>query len=96
MNQSNWVHAGFALLMQIALAPLLGLDAATAVAVTFFAAREYAQAEYRVQRHTGQSVKGMMPWHVLKWRYWNHVDSQLDWLIPAVVCGIYFGWYTYT
>lgn len=92
MNRTNFVHALFALAIQalvlmvcrlsgIALGEWLG----AALAIGFFAGREYAQVEYKVRDRTGLPIADMMPWHVVRPGMWS-LDARLDLLFPVVAC----------
>lgn len=86
MNESNFAHAGLALLAQMMtalMATALGADLLSAVvmgglfAVGFYFGREVAQAERKA---------GTPPW----WsgfdaRKWS-LDAKLDLLFPVIVC----------
>nr|DAK71888.1 MAG TPA: hypothetical protein [Caudoviricetes sp.]DAN16032.1 MAG TPA: hypothetical protein [Bacteriophage sp.] len=86
MNESNFAHAGLALLAQMMtalMATALGADLLSAVvmgglfAVGFYFGREVAQAERKA---------GTPPWwsgfDVRKWS----LDAKLDLLFPVIVC----------
>lgn len=86
MNESNFAHAGLALLAQMMtalMATALGADLLSAVvmgglfAVGFYFGREVAQAERKA---------GTPPWwsgfEVRKWSG----DAKLDLLFPVIVC----------
>ena len=86
MNESNFAHAGLALLAQMMtalMATALGADLLSAVvmgglfAVGFYFGREVAQAERKA---------GTSPWwsgfDVRKWSG----DAKLDLLFPVIVC----------
>ena len=86
MNESNFAHAGLALLAQMMtalMATALGTDLLSAVvmgglfAVGFYFGREVAQAERKA---------GTPPWwsgfDVRKWS----LDAELDLLFPVIVC----------
>ncbi len=86
MNESNFAHAGLALLAQMMtalMATALGADLLSAVvmgglfAVGFYFGREVAQAERKA---------GTPPWwsgfDVRKWSG----DAKLDLLFPVIVC----------
>lgn len=86
MNESNFAHAGLALLAQMMtalMATALGADLLSAVvmgglfAVGFYFGREVAQAERKA---------GTPPWwsgfDVRKW----FLDAKLDLLFPVIVC----------
>lgn len=86
MNESNFAHAGLALLAQMMTALMaiaLGADLLSAVvmgglfAVGFYFGREVAQAERKA---------GTPPWwsgfDVRKWS----LDAKLDLLFPVIVC----------
>ncbi len=84
MNKTHIEHAVIAVFLQLILIPVLGVYSAL-VPISIFFGREYAQAEYKVQRITGRSIANMMPWHVLKIKYWS-LDSILDVVAPVIVC----------
>lgn len=86
-NKTHLEHIVIALLIQLALWSLVGLEAAGLFAVAIFIGREYAQVEYKVRDRTGRSLTNMMPWHVMKLKYWS-ADAVLDWVCPAIACGI--------
>ena len=86
MNESNFAHAGLALMAQMMtalMATALGADLLSAVvmgglfAVGFYFGREVAQAERKA---------GTPPWwsgfDVRKWS----LDAKLDLLFPVIVC----------
>ena len=86
MNESNFAHAGLALLAQMMtalMATALGADLLSAVvmgglfAVGFYFGREVAQAERKA---------GTPPWwsgfDVRKWS----LDAKLDLLFPVIAC----------
>ena len=86
MNESNFAHAGLALLAQMMtalMATALGADLLSAVVmgglftVGFYFGREVAQAERKA---------GTPPWwsgfDVRKWS----LDAKLDLLFPVIVC----------
>jgi len=86
LNKGHAVHVVFALLIQVALSPLLGLEGGALVAVTFYVAREYAQMEAKCSKQTGLPIAQMMPWHCLRREYVT-LDAVLDWVLPAIACG---------
>lgn len=85
LNVTNFEHAIFAMLLQVALSFVMDVAAAGAVAVAVFFGREYAQVEYSIRAQTGRSLTAMMPWHVLKPRLWS-VDAVMDVMLPAIGC----------
>ena len=86
MNESNFAHAGLALLAQMMtalMATALGADLLSAVvmgglfAVGFYFGREVAQAERKA---------GTPPWWSgVDGRKWS-LDAKLDLLFPVIVC----------
>lgn len=86
MNESNFAHAGLALLAQMMtalMATALGADLLSAVvmgglfAVGFYFGREVAQAERKA---------GTPPWWSgFDGRKWS-LDAKLDLLFPVIVC----------
>lgn len=94
MNRTNWEHTVLGLLLMLAIwvaLALLGLPFGQwfgfAVAVTFFAAREYTQHEYKIGKQRGWQWGQVLP---VKWwegfvRGWSR-DSLLDLLAPVIVC----------
>jgi hypothetical protein len=82
MNKSNFVHAAWALLIQL-LVFAFTRDWVTGAAagIFFFLGREHAQAERR--------IAGSAPVSLLKWWQgftgWT-TDSFLDLAMPAVAC----------
>ena len=85
LNKTNYQHALIAVLIQIALGPIMGWWQAGALAVAIFWAREYAQAEYKCRARTGMTLTALWPWHVLKAEYWSR-DAMWDWVLPGVCC----------
>ena len=85
MNRTNFDHAVIAVIIQFALWPILGLYSSGIFAVAVFIGREYAQVEYKVRDDTGISLTNMMPWHIMKMKYFT-LDGFLDWFIPAIFC----------
>lgn len=96
MNRSNWEHVGFGLMIMIALSALLSLlriEGAVLIgftaAVTWFLARECTQHEYKLGMERGWTWGETLP---VRWwegvaRGWSR-DSLIDWLAPAVACGL--------
>ena len=88
MNISNFIHAGYALLMQLIVWLITGDWLAGAMlGIGFFAGREHSQAEYRsIEKFYGgkranmpNDFVGFMP------RAWD-LDSVLDLLFPIIAC----------
>lgn len=85
MNLSNFVHAGYAILMQLGVWLLTGDWLAGAMlGIGFFAGREHSQAEYRSiakfyegKRANMPDYAGFMP------RAWD-LDSVLDLVFPII------------
>ena len=78
MNQSNFEHAGYALLMQLVVGLMFGnWFAGACFGFAFFLGREHAQAQDKL----GYSFKTtFQAFDVRKWS----LDAQLDLLFPAV------------
>lgn len=91
MNKSNFVHAAFALIFQLALLGTLftlgPYVTCGAGAVLFFLAREQDQRQHNLQKASGRSLKDMKPWEGLDILDWPR-DSQLDLLMPVVAVAI--------
>lgn len=81
MNQTNFEHAAYAVLMQVVIGAASGnWWAGAAFGIAFFIGREHAQREY----HIGDPSK-LAPWSAFDiWR-WS-LDSKLDLLFPVVAC----------
>ena len=84
MNQTNWEHAGFALLMQGIIGALTGnWFAGACFGFAFFLGREQAQA----QAKTGYTLKGLFEaFDVRKWS----LDAKLDLLFPFVTVTVVY------
>ena len=81
-NRSQLEHAVFSTALTIPLAYGLfdgTLFPAAVASVFLFLGREYSQVEYKVREETKRSLTDMMPWHVLKPKWWS-VDNHLDYL----------------
>lgn len=79
LNRTHIEHAAYALLMQAAVALVVGdLWLGAAFGAAFFVGREHAQAEARVPPGTR-----MPELEALRARYWS-VDAMLDWIAPLV------------
>ncbi len=102
MNQTNFEHMAFGLIMQfivgfILLAAGIGYGWAFTVggciASAFFFAREYAQVEYKIRARSGKTLTDLMPWDVLQPDEWTK-DGVIDfvgvWIVSALVTG--WGW----
>lgn len=78
MNQTNFEHAGYALIMQLVIGFVFGdWFAGTCFAVAFFLGREHAQ----FQSLLGYTFKStFQAFDVRKWS----LDSKLDLLFPTV------------
>ena len=78
MNQTNFEHAGYAVLMQLVISLITGnWFAGTCFAIAFFIGREHAQ----YQAHLGYTFKTtFQAFQVWKWS----LDAQLDLLFPVV------------
>jgi hypothetical protein len=97
MNLSNLEHLIEALLIQVIIGVLSGNWWAGAAAGSFFfIGREHAQAEYRWIDLLGHGKRINMPW----WggfdkRVWTHLDSWLDWSVPALATLSVAGYFQY-
>lgn len=87
INKSHFGHAAMALVIQLALAPLIGLLAGGLVAVSLYLGREIAQHEYRLGIERGWQWGETLPvrWYEGLTHGW-HRDSILDFLSPAAIC----------
>lgn len=93
MNTSNFVHAGYALVMMAVVWALTGSPLAGAMLfIGFFAGREHAQAEYRAINTDFGGKRANMPWYAgFNPKYWS-LDSVLDLALPitAVLMALLF------
>ncbi|HNG04735.1 MAG TPA: hypothetical protein PKL59_21255 [Nitrospira sp.] len=78
MNRTNFEHAGYALLMQMALWPFVGPVAGGLFAIGFFLGREHSQREEIVSPHNRDN-----PFPAFKIWEWEQ-DEQLDFLFPVI------------
>lgn len=80
MNQTNFEHAGYAALMQLAIGLVTGdWFAGACFGIAFFVGREHAQAQAKL----GYTFKTtFQAFDVRKWS----LDSQLDLLFPVATC----------
>lgn len=78
MNQTNFEHAGYAVLMQVVIGLITGdWFAGTCFAIAFFIGREHAQNQDKL----GYTFKTtFQAFDITKWSR----DSQLDLLFPVV------------
>jgi hypothetical protein len=83
VNVTNWEHAFYAMCIQLLLWAFIGPWCAGLLAVSVFAAREYAQVEYKIRAATGLTLTELQPWHVLRKQWWSK-DAILDIVIPAI------------
>jgi len=80
VNQSNFEHAGYAVLMQLPFA-LFGYAWVGAVfAIAWFISREHAQREVQVARASGRLIGDLKPWE--GFQGWDK-DRCLDAAFPA-------------
>jgi len=78
MNQTNFEHAGFAVLMQLAIGlPTGNWWAGACFGIAFFLGREHAQAQKTYD------MKGVFK--AFDVRDWS-LDAKLDLLFPLVAC----------
>lgn len=91
MNETNFEHAIFAVLMQIAAGLLTGnWWIGAAAGAFFFLGREHAQAENRVKKEGWAKYP---EFECLAPRFWS-MDAVLDWVCPAVaVVLVALGWH---
>ena len=84
MNQTNWEHAGYAVLMQVVIGLLTGnWLAGAAFGFAFFLGREHAQAQAKI----GYTFKSTFEaFDIRKWS----LDAKLDLLFPAAAVAIVF------
>lgn len=86
MNLTSLEHAAASIAIQSLIGLLTGnWWIGAAAGSLFFIGREHAQAEYRWIALFGSGSRHNLPW----WggfdiKVWNHLDSWLDWLVPAV------------
>ena len=80
VNQTNFEHAGYAALMQLAISLVTGdWFAGACFGIAFFVGREHAQAQDKL----GYTLKTtFQAFDVRKWS----LDSQLDLLFPVITC----------
>lgn len=78
MNRTNFEHAGYALLMQMALWPFVGPVAGGLFAIGFFLGREHSQREEIISPHNRDN-----PFPAFKIWEWEQ-DEQLDFLFPVI------------
>ena len=78
MNRTNFEHAGYALLMQLALWPFVGPVAGGLFAIGFFLGREHSQREEIISPHNRDN-----PFPAFKIWEWEQ-DEQLDLLFPVI------------
>lgn len=84
MNQTNFEHAGYALLMQLVIGLIFGdWFAGACFGIAFFLGREHAQ----VQHELGYSFK--TTFQAFDLRRWS-LDARLDLLFPTVAVLVVF------
>jgi hypothetical protein len=82
MNQTNFEHAGYALLMQFCIGILTGnWWAGAAFGAAFFLGREHAQFEKKLA--CGGAVTSLNPFAGFAIWKWS-LDSKLDFLFPVI------------
>lgn len=78
MNQTNFEHAGYAVLMQLVISLITGnWFAGTCFAIAFFIGREHAQYQDKLGYTFKTTFQAFQVW---KWS----LDAQLDLLFPVV------------
>ena len=89
MNISNFIHAGYAVLIQVIVWLITGDWLAGAMlGIGFFAGREHSQAEYRsIEKFYGGKRANMPDYAGFMPRAWD-LDSVLDLLFPIIACSI--------
>jgi hypothetical protein len=85
MNKTNFEHAAYAVLMQLAVGLLTGnWFAGAMLGIGFFAGREHSQAEYRSIAKFYDGKRANMPVYAgFMPRAWS-LDSILDLLFPII------------
>jgi hypothetical protein len=79
LNQTNFEHAGYAVLMQLVIGFITGnWFAATCFPIAFFIGREHAQYQRNLKVYTFKTT--MQAFDVRKWS----LDAQLDLLFPVI------------
>ena len=80
VNRTNFEHAFFASLMQIAIGLVFGnWFAGACFGIAFFLGREHAQYQDTIGYTIKSSFQAFAVW---KWK----LDSQLDLLLPTITC----------
>ena len=90
MNSSNFIHAGYALLMQFIVWLITGdLLAGAMLGVGFFAGRAHSQAEYRSIEQFYGGKRANLPNEFVAFmpRAWD-LDSVLDLVFPIIATSI--------
>lgn len=84
MNRTNFEHAFFALLMQIAAWPIFGPWGGVWITLAYFWSREVAQRELHLKHFYGfDTLNKLKPFE--GWRFWEWaLDSKLDVALPLV------------
>ena len=84
VNQTNWEHAGYAVLMQVVVGLLTGnLLAGALFGFAFFLGREHAQAQAKLGYTFRTTFEAF---DVRKWS----LDAKLDLLFPAVAVAVVY------
>ena len=81
MNQSNFEHAGYAVLIQLPFVLFGHAWVGALVAIAWFLSREHAQREVQVARASGRLVGDLRPWE--GFQGWDK-DRYLDAVFPAL------------
>jgi hypothetical protein len=86
MNLSPLEHSAYAVTAQVVIGLLSGnWWAGAAFGAALLIGREITQAEYRWIAAYGAGKRSNLPWWgSFYYRVWTHLDSWLDWLVPAV------------
>ena len=87
INRTHAEHTAVAVVIQLALWPLLGLLAGGVVAIALLLGREIAQHEYKLalDRDWQYGQRKPVAWHEGVTRGWS-VDSVLDVVVPGLAC----------
>lgn len=95
MNRTNFEHAFYALLMQLAAWPFFGPWAGVWIALAYFWSREVMQRELYLKHLRGfDTLDKLAPFE--GWRFWEWGrDSLLDVALPAaatIIVALYGDW----
>ncbi len=94
MNTSNFVHAAFAVVFQVAIGCISDNWLAGGMfAIGWFISREHASRQYHLAGWVigpgGKSIKEMEPWEGMDMTKWGK-DSTFDWLLATVAVSVVY------